>query len=319
MVVGQATAKSGTGQVIVARYRSDGSLDRGFARRGIFQSRLPKKRGPFVATAVAEDPRTRKRVVAGGYGQGSMLALRLRRNGQSDGTFGKGRSGWAVIAAGGIAQSIAIQPDGAILLCGSDANLNGRPMVVARLTRNGKLDRGFATGGVARPLFWDPTLASSAGVFGLAVAANGDIIGAAHIDCIGSDGHGSAGVFALDPSGQPVTGFGTAGHAEIDFPQASGSPAFWIPCAMVTDASGRITDTGDGTTMAGGGLLSTRADRRGRAGHVVRRDRRRAGRDRWAGERRVHDLRSDDVRRRPSDRGRRLEPHPAGLRRRREL
>lgn len=258
VVAGQANPKSQTGQVLVARYRTDGSLDRGFGRRGVYRSKLPSKRGPYLATSIARDPRTGRLVIAGGYGQGSMLALRLRADGQPDRSFGKGRSGRAVIAAGGIAQSLAIQPDGRILLGGSDANLNGRPMVVARLTAAGKLDPTFATAGIARPLFWDPTLASSAGVFGLTVTATGAIVGAAHIDYIGSDGHGSAGVFALDSSGQPVAGFGSAGHTEIDFPQASGRPAFWFPCALVADAYGGVTITGDGTTMAGVGLLSTR-------------------------------------------------------------
>ena len=202
---------------------------------------------------------TGRLVVAGGYGQGSMLALRLLPNGRLDRSFGKGRSGLAKIPVGGIAGSVAIQSDGKILLGGSNANLNGQPMVVARLTSAGKLDPGFGSGGIAQSLFWDPTLASSPGVLGVAPTADGGIVASGHIDYIGSDGHGSAGVFRLDSNGQPVPSFGSGGAVEIDFPQpAVGRPAFWFPCAMAIDELGRITVTGDGTTQAGAGLLTTR-------------------------------------------------------------
>jgi uncharacterized delta-60 repeat protein len=258
VVAGQAAPKSGTAQIVVARYRTDGRLDRGFARRGIFKSALPAKKGPFIATAVVQQQSTHRLVVAGGYGQGSMLALRLLPDGRLDRSFGKGRSGRTVVPVGGIANSVAIQSGGRILLGGSNANLNGRPMVVARLTSGGKLDSSFASGGIAQSLFWDPDLASSAGVFGLAAAPDGGIVASGHIDYIGSDGHGSTGVFRLDSSGQAVQDFGAAGHVEIDFPQPSGRPAFWFPCAMVTDDLGRITVTGDGTTEAGAVLLTAR-------------------------------------------------------------
>ena len=43
---------------------------------------------------------------------------------------------------------------------------------------------------------------------------NGEIVGAGHIDYIGGDGHGSAGVFRLTFSGQLDPSYGTGGGVE---------------------------------------------------------------------------------------------------------
>ena len=258
VIAGQATNASGKGQVVVARYKRNGRLDRGFGSRGIFRTSLPAKDGPFIATSVVQERSTRRLVVAGGYGQGSMLVLRLTADGRLDRAFGKRRPGLATASAGGIAESVAIQRNGAILVGGSNANANGRPMVVARFTRAGVLDRRFGTGGLAETLFWNPDLTSSAGVTGLAITPDGEIIGSGHLDYIGSDGHGSAGVFRLAANGQPVQGFGSAGHTEVAFTEATGAFAQWFPCAMTVDSAGRITVTGDGSTGSGAALLTAR-------------------------------------------------------------
>jgi len=256
VVAGQAITPSGNGQVLVARYRSSGALDRTFADGGIFRSSLPASRGPFIGTSLAVEPGTGRLLVGGGYGQGSMLALRLTAGGRLDRTFGAGR-GYTAVAAGGTAQTIALDRAGRVLLGGSNANANGRPMVVARLTRSGALDRAFGRAGQAQSLFWNPDLASSAGVAGLAVTAGGGVVAMGHLDYIGGDGHGSAGVFALSSAGRPQTGFGTAGHAEIAFPTATGFQQ-WFPCALLRDAWGRITVPGNGSNGSAGAVLSIR-------------------------------------------------------------
>jgi uncharacterized delta-60 repeat protein len=256
VVAGQASTRAGNAQIFVARYRRDGRPDRGFGSRGIFKSALPKAKGPFIATAVARESRTGRLLVAGGYGQGSMLVLRLTPAGRLDRSFG--RSGLARTPAGGVAQSLALQQGGGILLGGSNANRNGRPMVVARFTRNGQLDRRFGRRGLAQVLFWNPDLAASAGVDGLAITPGGEVVGFGHLDYIGSDGHGSAGIFKLSSNGQPAQGFGTGGHVEVAFMRPAGGFAQWFPCAMRLVSGGRIMVAGDGSIGAGGAILSTR-------------------------------------------------------------
>jgi uncharacterized delta-60 repeat protein len=257
VVAGQAITRSGDGQVLVARYLPGGTLDPTFGTDGIFRSSLPTRRGPFIGTSLAVEPQTGRLLVGGGYGQGSMLALRLTARGQLDRSFGAGR-GYAAVSAGGIAQTIALDSAGRILLGGSNANVNGRPMVVARLTRAGELDRTFGSGGRAQSVFWNPLMASSAGVSGLVTTPGGGIVAAGHLDYIGGDGHGSASVFALTSSGQPQIGFGTAGHTEIAFPEEPSGFQQWFPCALLRDAQGRLIVSGNGSNGPAGAVLSIR-------------------------------------------------------------
>ena len=267
VVAGQASPPSGNGQVVVVRYLPNGRLDRSFASHGIFESAFPSADGPFLATAIARDGSTGKLVIAGGYGQGSMLVMRLTADGRLDPTFGSSRSGYATVAAGGIANSLAVQRNGAIVLGGSNANRNGRPFVVARFTRNGVLDRAFGRAGIAQALFWKGSAASSAGVNSLAPAAGGSIIASGHIDYIGgtkpgSAGYGTAGVFRLTKRGRPVRTFGTNGHTQIAFPGRAGVPMSWYPCGMTVDGRGRITVTGGGGSHRSA-LLTARLTPRG--------------------------------------------------------
>src|ERR1019366_994933 len=69
---------------------------------------------------------------------------RLSTNGTLDPTFGAG--GKAIINFGGddIAQSVAIQPDGKILVAGETGSTKG---VIARLNADGTLDSSFGTAG----------------------------------------------------------------------------------------------------------------------------------------------------------------------------
>src|SRR3954471_24029070 len=75
-IAGEAVGANANVQVLVAQYRSNGTLDNAFGSNGIFTTALPAADGPFRATAIALQPSTGKLVVAGGYGEGSILLLR---------------------------------------------------------------------------------------------------------------------------------------------------------------------------------------------------------------------------------------------------
>jgi uncharacterized delta-60 repeat protein len=253
VIAGQASPPSGNGQVVVARYLPNGRLDRTFASGGIFQSTLPTADAPFIANAIARDRRTGKLVVAGGYGQGSILVIRLTADGRLDRTFGAQHSGFATVAVGGTANSLAIERDGRILVGGSNANVPGRPFVVAGFTRAGVLDRPFGRRGVAQVRFWNARAAAGTNVGTLVSMPDGGVIAAAHIDYIGgtghnTGGHGAAGVFRLTRRGLPIRAFGTRGHALITFFNRARVPQSWYPCATTVDGRGRITVTGGGSS-----------------------------------------------------------------------
>jgi hypothetical protein len=77
---------------------------------------------------------------------------------------------------------------------GFNADRHGRPFVVARFTRGGRLDRRFGHRGVAQALFWNPSAASSAAVNSLVPTHDGGVIAAGHIDYIGGMGHHTGGM-----------------------------------------------------------------------------------------------------------------------------
>jgi hypothetical protein len=72
-----------------------------------------------------------------------MLLMRLTSAGRLDRSFGPSHLGYTTVAVGSIANAMAVERDGMILLGGSNANVPGRPMVVAAFTSRGLRDRRF--------------------------------------------------------------------------------------------------------------------------------------------------------------------------------
>src|SRR5690242_17962293 len=101
VVAGQASMSGGASQIVVVRYRRDGRLDRGFGSGGIFETSFPQADGPFIANAIAVERSSGRLLVAGGYGQGSMLVLRLTPAGHLDPTFGQSGNGFVTVPIGG--------------------------------------------------------------------------------------------------------------------------------------------------------------------------------------------------------------------------
>jgi uncharacterized delta-60 repeat protein len=256
VVAGESVSANANVQVLVAQYRSNGTLDKTFGSNGIFTTAFPAADGPFRATAIALQPSTGKLVVAGGYGEGSILLLRLTRSGQLDPTFGPSGTGIVKLAVQGFANSIAIDGAGRILVGSADGNQQAKPFLVARFSRDGALDKTYGVNGIAKVVFWDQNQAAGTFVSALRAAPDGSVTGFSHIDYIGIGGFGSAGVFRLSPSGQLVPGFGTGGHTEVSFPRALAQN--WLPCAMATDSKGRIIVAGASVASTGPVLLSAR-------------------------------------------------------------
>ncbi len=258
---------TGDVQVFVAQYRANGRLDPSFARGGLFISHLPNSDGPFDATAIARD-RSGRLVVGGGYGQGSVLALRLTAAGRLDRSFGPRGRGYATLAVGNVATSMALAPNGKILLGSSNEDVPGRPFVVARFTAQGFRDRSYGRAGVVQLLFWNPMLAASSNVGSMTVTGDGGVIGSGHIDYIGGHqgqaGYGKAGIFRLSASGRLVRRFGQQGHVLVGFRFASGTFKSWFPCGQAVAPNGAITVTGDGATAAPGQILTARLTPAGR-------------------------------------------------------
>jgi uncharacterized delta-60 repeat protein len=258
---------TGDVQVFVAQYLANGRLDPSFARGGLFVSHFPNQDGPFGANAIARD-RSGRLVVGGGYGQGSVLAMRLTAAGRLDRSFGPRGAGYAAVAVGNFASSMALEPNGTILLGSSNENVRGRPFVVVRLTARGFRDRSFGRAGVVQLLFWNPLRAASSNVDAISVTPDGGLIGSGHIDYIGGHhgqaGYGKAGVFRLSASGRLARSFGHQGHVLVGFRFPSGKFKSWFPCGQAVSPDGAITVSGDGSTAPPGQILTARLTPAGR-------------------------------------------------------
>jgi uncharacterized delta-60 repeat protein len=194
---------------------SGGLLDPTFGTGGIVN--LPNATD-YAASAVAVQP-DGKVVVAGqtnrttGTGQADSITVqRLNRDGSLDTTFNKtgsltiqtGKSDWP--------KSVALQPDGEILVGGGATSNNGsQEFLVARLNANGTLDTTFASKGLwvsASPygeveklaVLTDPAHPST--VTGIVAAAQGSANGTRCLEAI-----------KLTPAGAPDRTFGAGGFA----------------------------------------------------------------------------------------------------------
>jgi uncharacterized delta-60 repeat protein len=146
----------------IARYRPDGRLDRSFSGNGkrtvSFNGASPQDES---ATAVQVQPNG-KIVVAGFSFQGDPTAggtgvdfavARLLPGGRLDPRFGDhGKRVFDFDNHGGpdIAQGLALQPDGRIVIAGYsyfDTTERNQDVAVARLRRNGSFDRSFGGDG----------------------------------------------------------------------------------------------------------------------------------------------------------------------------
>jgi len=138
--------------IAIARYNTDGTLDKTFAFGGTTKTAINGGSGRDVGDAVAIQ-RDGKIIVAGGsYGtSGNAFAMaRYNINGSLDNTFGTNGTVKTLIngdnGTGGYATSIAIQPDRKIVLAGG----SGYAFAVARYNIDGTLDNTFGTNGTVR-------------------------------------------------------------------------------------------------------------------------------------------------------------------------
>ncbi len=137
LVAGAFTTVNGTSRGRIARLNSDGSLDTAFGNG------LTGVNGTASAIALQADGRV---LVGGAFttvnGSSRTRIARLNTDGTLDTTFGNGLAG-----ASSPVLSIAVQPDGKIVIGGSFVSVNGAARArVARLNSLGALDSSFGSG-----------------------------------------------------------------------------------------------------------------------------------------------------------------------------
>jgi uncharacterized delta-60 repeat protein len=209
----------------VVRFNANGSRDTTFNGTGRLVGSLG---GPDVATAVAVQPDGK--IVTAGIDDDSMNAVRINTDGTLDTTFGFGGEAETSFPEKSQANALALQPDGAIILAGTEGDPNGN-LAVARIEPSGSLDPSFSDDGIATLDLGstDDTARS------VALQANGKIV-------IGGEGGSdvrSLAAWRLNTNGSPDTTFGTGGAVAASF-------------ASTTQSGGSVAIQPDGQILLAG-------------------------------------------------------------------
>jgi uncharacterized delta-60 repeat protein len=216
-----------------------GNLDRSFGG-GLVSHSLGGSDFYSTIGGIAVQP-DRKIVIAG-----DLLLARYLPNGSPDPSFGKG----GYVETGGIAQAVALQPDGKVVVAGI-----GNGYMVARYNRNGSPDTTFGTNGITNTVIPEPPgTGSDARANAVAVLPGGDILVAGTVAWDGGDPLVPPSSFALaryTPNGSLDPTFGDGGIVQTAF---SGEDTL---AGIAVQPDGKIVATGTGGLFGHGTDIET--------------------------------------------------------------
>lgn len=211
-----------------------GDLDTTFSTDGRQTSSL----GANVSVTDALEQPDGKIVVVGTMGSGpatTALVARYTAAGVLDSTFGSGGKVTASVGTGGaLAQAVALQPDGKILICGW-AFSTSSDFFVMRFNANGTLDTTFDTDGKVMTDF-----GASDSAYDIALAPSGKIIVAGFTELTGPTDFGDYAIACYNSNGSLDTSFDTDGMRTVSF---SGTAAD-VAEAVAVLPDGRIVVAG---------------------------------------------------------------------------
>ena len=167
IVVAGSHAVSGSSDIVVARFLTDGTLDASFGTAGdgtpdgVVDLSLGAGNDVANAVAIVSDENNENKqdhgkiVIAGSSVQGlptpssNIEVVRLNKDGTLDNTFGTaGISNLDLGAGDDLGNSVALQANGRIVVAGNHFNAGSYDMVIARFLSNGVLDPSFGAGTV---------------------------------------------------------------------------------------------------------------------------------------------------------------------------
>jgi uncharacterized delta-60 repeat protein len=218
----------------VARYLTDGGLDRSFGDDGRVTTDVSSSGEQFTDVTVQPDGR----IVAAGWAELSLVpafdAVRYTTDGSLDPSFhGDGVVRVDVSPGADKACGLALQPDGKIVLVGATAAGGRNGWGLIRLGPRGRLDPTFGVGGKVVTSFGPGYDEADA----VAVQINGKLVVAGRI---GSDTKDDIGVMRFKPGGAHDRTFGAGGRVLTDV--AGGSDA---ARDLVIASNGKIVVVGE--------------------------------------------------------------------------
>jgi uncharacterized delta-60 repeat protein len=218
--------------LVVERFQSNGSLDRGFGLAGKVTTDFGGRSAPS-AVAVQSDGRI---VVVGSITtQGDFFAVRYNSDGSLDNSFGTAGKVITKIADFDTPVGVAIQGDGKVVVGGS-ASLQGgnRLSALIRYDVSGNLDASFGTGGKVTASFGGDMGQAE----GMALQPDGRIV-------LVGEGNLSAGSLTMilqriNTDGSVDSSFGTGGQVSTQF----GTGTVDRGQAVVVQGDGKIVAAG---------------------------------------------------------------------------
>lgn len=204
-------SQSDFGDILVARYNANGSLDTGFASSGSRTFDLANGTDQARNVAIQTDG---KIVLSGvpvqNTGVEPTVLARLDANGGLDSTFGTG--GTLIISTARVGHALALQPDGKLLLAGGTM---GAPssFALVRLNTDGSYDGGFGNGGAVTVSITHPTSGIGDRGTSLALLPDGRIYVAGIAGSINYD----FGLARFTAAGALDTSFAGTGSMVVDF------------------------------------------------------------------------------------------------------
>jgi uncharacterized delta-60 repeat protein len=236
----------------VARYNTNGSLDRGFGTRGEVVTNVP---GPSSDVAAGEAIQRDGKIVV--VGTASVFApngaintdfalTRFNADGSVDTHFGNNGSVLTDFGTGANqAVAVAIQPDGKIVVAGTingTINDDFQDIGVARYNPDGTLDRSFANGGEVLIDLGSDTDGTAAG---LAIQPNGKIVVAGTASGFDADDNffEEIALARLNANGRLDATFGTGGEVLTGF----GANTTVAAAGLALQPNGKIVVAGTAT------------------------------------------------------------------------
>lgn len=170
----------------------------------------------------------------------SLLLARFTPSGAPDGSFGSGGMvrGPAVAGApGSLGRSVAIQPDGKIVVVGAASDASGstpKGLLIERYSSSGTLDTSFGSGGVVNEFG-----SSFGNGYAVAIQPDGKIVATGSDTAAGSNGVAPrVAAVRLSPSGTLDSSFAGGGLDVID------DGSFSVALAVALQSDGKIVIAG---------------------------------------------------------------------------
>ena len=226
VVLGSTYVLGGNGNIVLARYNTDGTLDETFGTSGIVTTDF----GYYTWASGLGLQSNGKIVVSGTGGEtGGLLVARYDTDGSLDPTFGIGGKsiGAAVMS---YVRKLALQSDGKIVIVGTACCYD---FALVRYNTDGTLDMTFGTDGMVTTDFNGSDYAES-----VAIQQDGKII-AVGSTALGG-GYSSFALARYDTDGDLDATFGADGKVVLGF---GGNTAAWA-YAIAIQADGKIVAAG---------------------------------------------------------------------------